>query len=579
MTSKAEDLHKTGESGETQRPSREGEDDDIRDDEDDLITEKLEDFNLGTSDDNEGDEENIFRDEVLGPIQEDPSTQPIGKESAPKSLSKWKTAYENTKHFAGGLISHPFESTKHFSILRHSHGLVFYQGPLTNVAITIFSDEPLPADRTLWLQSKGWTGKTGLKIKTLARASANWTDVTPSAILQPEQGLPPDNRAWERDIDKFLKKAPRQLRKHKPQETAVIRVPHGAQDGYFRIILCAKGSKKSLCPSPVFRVASTGLSSAKFKGASLSTLPVEIGVKILSTMASNAAYNLVSPVTQQVQNQLGQYMPGFWSQEAATSAYTTTGAQSKIDDANERYQMAREGAFEQLEHYAPDLGSIGPLGSDDGPKSPYPMKFLAKVVRGFGEDKKDTGAPSANLKGVPEDVRAKLTGVYFGWASVSLPRSEKDIRIEMLEGWNEAIITVAPSAKAVPTVAPNKEFKVYLIKDLGELEFFDAKMSVMILGYLHPFKPFDSETSTMDLYKDITVTQLSLARSAWSAEAIVEQMLQLKKSRSLTDRYVNARQYGQKQVDKIPLHRFGVRTDSMAVRDKWVGNGGFIIPR
>jgi hypothetical protein len=77
--------------------------------------------------------------------------------------SKWKTAMGDVRHFAAGLISHPFESTKHFNILRHSHGLVSYKGPSANLAITIFSDKPWPPDRTVWVQRKGWTGKAGMK--------------------------------------------------------------------------------------------------------------------------------------------------------------------------------------------------------------------------------------------------------------------------------------------------------------------------------------------------------------------------------------------------------------------------------
>src|ERR1700733_12867896 len=67
-------------------------------------------------------------------------------DSPTSESSKWRTAMEEARHFAGGLISHPFESNKHFSILRHSHGLVYYKGPSTNLAITIFSDKPLPED-------------------------------------------------------------------------------------------------------------------------------------------------------------------------------------------------------------------------------------------------------------------------------------------------------------------------------------------------------------------------------------------------------------------------------------------------
>ncbi|MCJ1333104.1 hypothetical protein MMC10_009798 [Thelotrema lepadinum] len=548
----------------------------------DVITEKLDAFSIESYDGNNNDGDNggsTFHNKTLDSLNREPPEEPSVQAETPIGPSKWKTAYQNTKHFAGGLVSHPFESTKHFSVLRHSHGLVFYRGPLTSIAITIFSDEPLPADRTLWLQSKGWTGKTGLKIKTLARANAGWIDVTPSETLDPQRSLPSDNRAWERDISKFVKKAPRQLRKHLPRETAVIRVPCEAEDGYFRIILCASGSKRSLCPSPVFRVASTGLSSAKFKGAGLRTLPLEIGVKVLSSMASNATYNLVSPVTQQVQNQFGKYMPGFLTQEAGTTAYTAIGAQEKIGETNKQYQMSRKDAFEPLEHQPSELSFIGPLGNNEGPEIPFPVSFSAKVIEGRGEDRKETGAPTANLKGVPEDVKAKLTGVYFGWACLLLPQSKKETQDGMLNGWKEAIITVAPSAKATPTVAPNKEFRAYLIQDFGDLKFFNAKISVLVLGYLHSFKPFDSETSTMELYRDIVVTQLSLARPAWAADAVMEQTKLLNKSRSLTDRYVNARKHAQKVVDKVPLHTLGVRMDSMGIRDKWVGNGGFSIPR
>ena len=77
------------------------------------------------------------------------------KHEDPAKPSKFKTAMGEIKHFAGGIIARPYEATKHFSVLRHSHGLVYYRGPTTSVAITVFSDEPLPTDRKLWLQKKG----------------------------------------------------------------------------------------------------------------------------------------------------------------------------------------------------------------------------------------------------------------------------------------------------------------------------------------------------------------------------------------------------------------------------------------
>lgn len=50
------------------------------------------------------------------------------------------SAYGEVRHFAGGLISHPAESTKHLSILRHAIGIMYYTGLYTNLATTGFAD-------------------------------------------------------------------------------------------------------------------------------------------------------------------------------------------------------------------------------------------------------------------------------------------------------------------------------------------------------------------------------------------------------------------------------------------------------
>ncbi|KAL4872319.1 hypothetical protein BDV12DRAFT_193412 [Aspergillus spectabilis] len=72
----------------------------------------------------------------------------------------------DARHFLGGLIHHPSESTEHYSILRHSHVVVFYRGPTTSVNVSIIADTLLPADRSLWLQCKGWSARTGMRAKS-----------------------------------------------------------------------------------------------------------------------------------------------------------------------------------------------------------------------------------------------------------------------------------------------------------------------------------------------------------------------------------------------------------------------------
>jgi hypothetical protein len=57
------------------------------------------------------------------------TTTPSSASSQSSTSAYIQKAYKEARHFAGGLISHPYEHTKHYSILRHSHGLVFSQSP------------------------------------------------------------------------------------------------------------------------------------------------------------------------------------------------------------------------------------------------------------------------------------------------------------------------------------------------------------------------------------------------------------------------------------------------------------------
>lgn len=243
---------------------------------------------------------------------EDPSKPPPSNSQATlldakstKVKHALESALSEAKHFAGGLLSHPHESTKHYTILRHSFGLIYYRGPTTNISITIFSDHPLPDDRTMWLQKRGFSGKTGLAIGAALNARSAWINVTPIAQTSSDQ-LPKDQeRAWQRDISSFRRKAHdiKHICRHTPRETNLIRIPYAAEDGYFRVVLCS--GRKILCPSPTFRYASTSMDPGMLRGASLLTLPLEVGLKVgarVATTAANAAtHHALRPATAVVQ--------------------------------------------------------------------------------------------------------------------------------------------------------------------------------------------------------------------------------------------------------------------------------------
>lgn len=277
-------------------------------------------------------ENNTSKETNLGVVER---TEPI-----PSTPSKWKLAFEEAEYFAGGLIHHPAEFTKHYSILRHSHSLVYYQGSATNVAISIFSDKPLPPGHTLWLQSRGWMGKTGMNARKLVGLTGSWVDVTLSTQVAAAEPPSLNERAWQRDI-RFLEKGPAgHGRKHQIRETAIIRIPATVADGYFRLIFRDSDKKqKVLCSGPVFRVASLSNSAAKFRGASISTLLLEMGVKATSLAVSSYAGAVAQPITSVLQSKISNYVPQpkFWQKTAGEVIYSANGLRGRLNSVHSAY--------------------------------------------------------------------------------------------------------------------------------------------------------------------------------------------------------------------------------------------------
>lgn len=530
-----------------------------------------------------------------------PST-PMTPLSATKEKSMWKTALSETRHFAGGLISHPHMSTKHYTILRHSPSLVLYRGPTTSVVITIFSstklDNPMPSDRTVWLQQRGFSGDTGMKLKSLVGASGSWLDVTPALQALPTDMSEADERGWQRDIGKFLKRAAKEkgISSHMPRETHVIRIPIAAQDGYFRLVLCTGGTslpgieggsskttrRKALCTSPIFRIASTSTDSSVLRGASLRTLPLELGVKVASTIGSTAVMNIispvVSPVTETIQSQIDRYHPGFVASQVGMNAYSQSGLEGKVEGVGERVDEAREkgyDAFEVLEEGAEIPVEV--IGANEGPEKPFPIKFSGKVVPGTGRGSQESGIPTANLVDFPDDIRFRLSGVYIGWACI-IPKNGLD---GVSHDWHESIISVGPSPYASPSIVAKTVVAVHFIHDFGKATFLSAKVKAIAMAFLRPMRSGNITKDAMleMVSQDTTVTVASLSREKWGPEMTLDKMKTEKSSGSFSDKYVDTREKMQKQMDRVPLHWAAVRTVGAEMRDRVHGNGGVWIAR
>lgn len=510
---------------------------------------------------------------VSRPETPNPNTNPNPNPNPSSSHSKWKTALDETIYFAGGLISHPFESTKHYSILRHSAAVVLYRGPSTSVTITVFADEPLPTDRSFWLQRKGFSGNMGMAASALLRTQWNWIDVTPSFEAQPSDVLPSDERAWQRDIKKFLKKASshKHLSKHTARETCIIRIPATAEDGYLRIVMCTgEGSKKTLCPSPVFRVASTSSDVSVLRGASLSTMPIELGLKVASVVGQNAVDRFIGPARDVIESRLQQFAPGFIAQEAGLLAY---------ESFEEKYDEERDTAYDSLQVEGVTEAPPEVVGADSGPEKPFPIRFSGKVVEGTGRGRAETGLPTANLSGVPNDLLLRLNGVYIGWAAVQPIKGVENISYD----WHESIINVGPSPYAPPRVVAKNVVTVHIIHDFGAATFLNANLKIVIMAYLRPMRKPDSSQSPAAIAapttRDINTAVASLSRENWQCEMTLQRVKTDKSTRSIEERYVDMRLQVQKRVDSVPLHKAGVRTASAELKDQAYGKGGIYIRR
>lgn len=502
------------------------------------------------------------------------SLNSAAKSSQSSALSYIQQAFREARHFAGGLITHPTETTKHFTILRHSHGLVFYQGANTSLAISIFADQPLPPDRTIWLQSKGWSGKTGMRARAFMGRNGNWINVTPTLSVSTEQLKQSDERAWQRDIAHFRKKP----KNHKQQyhilrETAIIRIPEEAEDGYFQFVLCLGDKQKVLCPSPVFRILSASANPSSIRGASLTTLPLELGVIAFGTYARNTAGRVVGPVATVVQNRVQKLMPSWITQQAASAAYGVLKPSEKIA---ENSTSRNDPAF---------AAGAGELVLEEGPRTPYPLRFMsnsepAKIgVEQFN-------IPAMELTGIPLDITQYLLGYYLGWARFVKKPMNGSSSIGGEDTWYSAVISVLPMASLPP---PNKNVVIRLTRDYEDWSSERRVIEVRIMGLIRPNDPLERDALQRGLksgdeeaadavmlaeMNDILFAENVLDHPAWNPEAVPQL-----RDHPGTSSGQTIRMAAQRQIGKVPFHKFGVRSPVDGVRDTLVAANGYYIRR
>ncbi|KAF4119421.1 FAD synthase [Geosmithia morbida] len=488
-----------------------------------------------------------------------------------KPQSRWNAALGEAQYFAGGLITRPAESTRHHTIIRHSHALVWYRGPSTSVSITILSDTELPSTRTIWIQQKGYSGNMGMNLKALVGTTGSWLDVTPETKAGPEHLPDIEERGIQRDLGRFIKKSSGRQKKHVPRETLIVRIPAAATDGYFRLVLCSdKDGKKVLCGCPVFRVASTSADASVMRGASLKTIPLEVGVKVGSTVAQQFAKRYTGPASLILESKAAKVVSHKTVKTGASlgmTALQTTGIDQAVMESWKKHKVTR---YDPILH---DTALLPVLGPDSGPEDPFPLAFDGRVSKGTGISTTELGLPTANLRGVRDEIKMRLKGVYAAWACVSVPSNNPNDGVS--GDWYPAIVTIAPLRYAPPEVVMKNRVAVHLMHDFSGALFYDMKVKAVLVGYLHPPMPRDADLVDVVRQHDEDVISImaSLGREMWSAERVIN------RHDETLDRVGAVVGSVQGRIDRVPLHLAGVRSEIATLRDKVYGNGGIWIPR
>lgn len=497
-----------------------------------------------------------------------------------KTEPSWKKALDEAQYLAAGLFSSPSESTRAHSLIRHSPALVWYRGPTTSATLSVLSAEPLPPTRSLWLQRRGFSGGAGMALKALAGAArGGWLDVTPAVRAAAADLSPKEERGVQRDVRRFVKKATGRVARHVWRETYVVRIPAAAEDGYFRVVLCGDGEgKKVLCGSPVLRIASTAVDGSVVRGAGVRTLPLEMGVKIASTIGATMAATYAGAATGAVKAGAGKVVTSKVLKKVGTRAYQSyemSGVGDKVKDGMDGARRTRRARYDAAVAAAMMEPTVGVVGSEDGPGEGFPVGVVqGRVVRGSGYTMGRRGFPTANVAGVRDQVLS-LKGLFAAWAMVT---GEGDGHGE----WFEAVVRIGPPENAKPSVVMPTQLAVHILHDF-EAPFYDASVKILLMAFLRPVPTTqdgaegeaETEREMQSVADDILTTMATLGRGAWGAD---EALARLRTERG-RDGWGGMLGDAVERAEQVPVHWAGVRSEAGMRRDGMVGRGGMWVRR
>lgn len=387
---------------------------------------------------------------------------------------------------------------------------------------------------------------------------SSWIDVTPQTQIFASQVDQADERCTQRDLKRFATKAKgSNLALHVPRETCMLRIPATCADGYFRVVVCGNDTndnnskQKVLCGSPVFRVASTSFDGSVLRGASLSTAPIEVGVKVASTIGTQVAKRYAGVAGAVVKSKAGKVVTNKVVKKVGGVAYT---------EASNSWDRARTTNVQDARYQGHALDAQFKTPSS-GPRSPFPIKISGTMKRG--------------IMTAPPDWILSRPAAYMAWVRYSQDASQDATQIP----WIEAIVTVGPPTDGMPTVARQNMMTINVLRDMDpSTNQMSGKVKVLLMDVLqghYATQPQSEVEMEARRAYDMDVVMRHLHHPAWAPDLALERVNK-DRNGNVTDMFM-ARVIG--QLDKVPVHWVGVRSDAAVLRDQMYGNGGLWIQR
>jgi hypothetical protein len=202
------------------------------------------------------------------------------------------------------------------------------------------------------------------------------------------------------------------------------------------------------------------------------------------------------------------------------------------------------------------------------------------------------------LTSVPEDILRHLNGYYLGWIRNNIGEvREKATLID--NTWHKAVISVLPydhKALSPTSVAGKyKKFAVFLFQDHEEQITLNSQVEVQAMGFIRPPDQFieqqhtetvdvaeaKAETAIINTINDVEIAQAFLGQPAWGPKSSINvmQSRNLGPVETVKSSYVDTRMALQRHIDRILLHKVGIRSPADRFRGEAIRRGGVYVRR